>query len=174
MPAKHILPMLLAFTLVSTAAYAGPQFIDNSGYAISGYDVVEYWNLKQAPIGKGQPKAVPGKASITAEYNGAKWAFRSEKNRKAFLANPIKYAPAYDGHCAYGAAQGGKVPGNAHLWRIVNDKLYLNINQAVVGFWTEDIPGNISKGNENWMKTLEDKPSQKKNAPNFDHTKAPL
>lgn len=133
------------------AAQAGEQYVDESGFALSGYDPVAYFDLKQAPVGQHQPEAVPGKAEIIAEYNGAKWAFASEANREKFLADPAKYAPAYDGHCAYGIAQGGKVPGNPNLWRIVDGKLYLNITPTVVGFWESDISGNLSKAESNWQ-----------------------
>jgi YHS domain-containing protein len=133
------------------AAQAGDQYIDESGFALSGYDPVAYRALTQAPLGQPQPAAVPGKAAITAEYNGAKWAFATEANRDRFLADPANYAPAYDGHCAYGIAQGGKVPGNPNLWRIVDGKLYLNITPTVVGFWESDIPGNLGKAESNWQ-----------------------
>jgi YHS domain-containing protein len=132
------------------AAQAGDQYVDESGFALSGYDPVAYFDLTQVPVGGRQPEAVPGKAAITAEYNGATWAFASAANRDRFLADPAKYAPAYDGHCAYGIAQGGKVPGNPNLWRIVDGKLYLNITPTVVGFWESDIPGNLTKAQSNW------------------------
>jgi YHS domain-containing protein len=93
---------------------------------------------------------VPGRADITAEHNGAVFAFASEENRAAFLENPEYYTPQYDGHCAFGVSKGGKVPGNPHLWRIVDDKLFLNITKNVVGFWEEDIPGNITLADGNW------------------------
>ena len=133
------------------AAQAGEQYVDESGFALSGYDPVAYFDLKQVPVGQHQPEAVPGKAGITAEYNGAKWAFASEAHRDKFLADPQKYVPAYDGHCAYGISQGGKVPGNPNLWRIVDGKLYLNITPTVVGFWESDIPGNLVKAETNWQ-----------------------
>ena len=117
---------------------------------MSGYDVVAFFGLSQSAIGKQQPEAVPGKKAITAEYNGAKWAFSSEENRDTFLANPAAYAPQFDGHCAYGVAQGGKVPANPNLWRITDNKLYLNINPPVVGFFEEDIAGNLSSAAGNW------------------------
>lgn len=140
-----------AFSLATvSAAHAGAQYVDESGFAVSGYDPVAYFELTQAPVGQKQQPAVPGKTSITAEYNGATWAFASEANRAKFLADPAKYVPAYDGHCAYGVAQGGKVPGNPNLWRIVDGKLYLNITPAVVGFWESDIPGNLTKAESNW------------------------
>jgi len=145
-----------AFSIAAIgSAYAGPQYVDESGFANSGYDVVAYYDLKQAPVGQSQPEALPGKADITAEYNGAKWAFATEENRDKFLANPQKYAPQYDGHCAYGISQGGKVPGNPNLWRIVDDKLYLNITPTVVGFWEKDIEGSLDTAEDKWT-DLED------------------
>lgn len=132
------------------AAFAGEQYIDETGFAVSGYDVVSYFSLEQNPVGQTQPEPAKGLKSITAEHNGSTFAFSSEENRAAFVANPDKYAPQYDGHCAYGVAKGGKVPGNPTLWRIVDDKLFLNINKAVVGFWEEDIPGNLVTSTSNW------------------------
>ncbi|MEO0765733.1 MAG: YHS domain-containing (seleno)protein [Pseudomonadota bacterium] len=154
-----------ALTL-ATSAFAGPQYLDETGYAVSGYDVVAYFDLEQAPVGQSQPAGVPGKASITAEYNGATFAFSTEANRDAFVADPAKYAPQYDGHCAYGVAKGGKVPGNPNLWRIVDGKLFLNINPAVVGFWEEDIPGNLELSEGNWV-SLDAKPASENTIPKF-------
>ena len=144
------------------AALAGPQYVDETGFAASGYDVVAYHSLEQAPVGQPQPGAVPGRAEITAEWNGATWAFATEENRDRFLADPAKYAPQYDGHCAYGVAKGGKVPANPNLWRIVDGKLYLNITPNVVGFWEEDIPGNIETAETNWtgLETAEASPKR--------------
>ncbi len=151
---------------LASVAAAGPQYVDGTGYAVSGYDVVEYFKLDQAPVGSAQPKAVRGSAEFTAEYNGAKWAFASAENRDAFLANPAKYAPAYDGHCAYGVAKGGKVPANPHLWRIVDGTLYLNITKNVVGFWESDIPGNLKTSESNWT-SLEPKAASTRAIPAF-------
>ncbi|MBW4709628.1 hypothetical protein KX928_17720 [Roseobacter sp. YSTF-M11] len=139
-----------ALTLASSA-WAGDQYVDPTGYAVSGYDVVSYFDLEQAPIGADQPKAIPGDKDITATYNGATFAFSTEENRTTFLNDPEKYVPQYDGHCAYGVAQGGKVPGNPNLWRILDGKLYLNITRNVVGFWEEDIPGNLQLSEANWV-----------------------
>jgi YHS domain-containing protein len=140
----------LALGLASGSALAGPQYVDETGYALSGYDPVAFFELEQAPLGQPQPPAVPGRADITAEWNGATWAFTSEANRERFLADPEAFAPAYDGHCAYGVAQGGKVPGNPNLWRIIDGTLYVNITPKVVGFWVEDVDGNLVKSEENW------------------------
>lgn len=150
------------------SAFAGEQYVDSSGYAASGYDVVAYFDLEQNDVGSQQPEAVRGKKAFTTDHNGAKWAFSSAENRDKFLADPAKYSPQFDGHCAYGVAQGGKVPGNPHLWRVIDGKLYLNITKNVVSFWEEDIPGNISTGTGNWKKGLESKAPSGSEIPQYD------
>lgn len=151
----------VSLLLANTLAFAGQQYIDESGFAASGYDVVAFRTLQQSAIGSTQPEAVPGSAKITADYNGATWAFASDENRKTFLSDPAKYAPIYDGHCAYGVAQGGKVPGNPNLWRIVDDKLYFNITPQVAGLWESDIPGQIDEADSKWIKAEKKRASRK-------------
>ena len=101
----------LAFALVAGmigTAFAGEQYVDKTGFAVSGYDVVSYFDLPQSKVGQPQQSPLPGSAAITADYNGAKFAFANEANRDTFLANPTAFVPQYDGHCAYGVAKGGK------------------------------------------------------------------
>ncbi len=159
----------LAALSLGLPAFAGEQFVDQTGYAVSGYDVVAYRGLQQAPVGQAQPEGVPGNAAITTEYNGATFAFATEENRTTFLQDPDYYAPQYDGHCAYGVSKGGKVPGNPNLWRIVDDRLYLNITKNVVGFWEEDIPGNINLAEGNWP-GIEEKMASTNPIPNYTST----
>lgn len=159
---------IFSFTLalVAGTAFAGEEYTAANGYAVSGYDVVAYFDLDQAPVGSPQLAAVPGDKSITAEFEGATYAFSSAENRDRFLAEPAKFAPQYDGHCAYGVSKGGKVPGNPNLWRIVDGKLYLNITENVVGFWEEDIPGNLTLAENNWV-SIEGAPASDRQIPNF-------
>ncbi|MEM0908852.1 MAG: YHS domain-containing (seleno)protein [Pseudomonadota bacterium] len=157
----------VAAALLSTSAFAGEQYVNKTGFANSGYDVVAYFDLAQAPVGSEQPKAVAGSTKYTAEYNGAKFAFANAENLAKFQSNPAQYAPQYDGHCAYGVAQGGKVPGNPHLWRILDGKLYLNITPNVVSFWEEDIPGNLNKSETNWS-GIEGEPASEMAIPKFE------
>lgn len=161
-----------ALAVFGSPLLAGPQFVDTNDFAVSGYDVVAYRSLKQVPVGQSQPAAVPGRADITAEYNGAVFAFATTENRDAFLSDPAYYAPQYDGHCAYGVSKGGKVPGNPNLWRIVDEKLYLNITPNVVGFWEEDIPGNLELAENNWV-SIEPKAASTNAIPGFE-TPAPI
>jgi len=153
--------LIFCWMLLPGTANAGPQYIDETGYAASGYDVVAFHDLDQADSSTEQPPAVPGKAAITAVYNDVKWAFSTEENRDKFIASPEKYAPAYDGHCAYGVAQGAKVPGNPNLWRVVDSKLYLNITPGVAATWEKDMQNFITKADKVWEKKETKKPSKK-------------
>lgn len=169
---KRLLPLAFAAITLPTLAFAGPQYIDETGFAVSGHDVVAYFNLKQNAVGRDQPAAIKGKAAITAEHNGATWAFSSEENREAFVANPEAYVPQYNGHCAYGVSKGGKVPANPQLWRIVDGKLYLNVTKDVVGFWEENIPGNLKISEAKWPK-LEPRKASTRTIPFYSST-API
>lgn len=166
---KNLIAGIALALFFAGSAFAGPQFIDGTGFAVSGYDVVSYFDLKQSNVGTPQASPLPGKASFTTDYNGAKFAFSSEENLKRFQASPAKFAPQYDGHCAFGVAKGGKVPGNPKLWRIVGGKLYLNIKQTVVDQWEEDIPGNIKTARSNWP-SLKSKAASTAKIPGFSST----
>jgi YHS domain-containing protein len=86
--------LALAFTVgMIGTAFAGDQYVDKTGFAVSGYDVVSYFALPQSQIGQPQQSPLPGSAAITAEYNGATFAFATEANRDAFLANPAPMFP---------------------------------------------------------------------------------
>ena len=156
---KRSLLSLVFLAGLAGSVFAGPQYVDGTGYAVSGYDAVAYFN--------GGPQA--GKKEFTTTHNGAKFAFSTAANLATFQASPEKYVPAYDGHCAYGVAQGGKVPGNPELWKIVEGKLYLNITKSVQEDWAADIPGNLKKSTRNWEK-LEPKDASTGPIPAFTST----
>ena len=114
---------------------------DENDIAIQGYDTVAYFI-------KGRP--VEGKQKYTATYNNAIYQFSSEKNRDLFRANPEKYAPQYGGFCAMGVALEKKLDVDPEAFKIVDNKLYLNLNKAVQKKWLTDVPGNIDTAETNW------------------------
>ena len=113
------------------------------GVAVGGYDPVAYFT-------SGQP--VRGDKAITLQHDGATWRFASAANRDAFKADPVKYAPAYGGHCAWAVSQGYTAKGDPNAWKIVKGRLYLNYNKSVQKTWEKNIPSNISKADKNWPK----------------------
>ncbi|MGE5893910.1 MAG: YHS domain-containing (seleno)protein [bacterium] len=116
---------------------------DATGFVIRGYDPVAYFT-------EGRP--VPGRADLSAEYKGGTYLFANAANRNAFKANPEKYVPQYGGYCAYGVAVGKKFDIDPSSWRIVDGKLYFNLNPVILEKWSADTKGYIHKSEENWPK----------------------
>lgn len=139
----------LLFTLFASTSFAGEQYTKR-GYAVSGYDPVAYFTL-------GKP--TKGDKKIVAEYNGAKWAFATEEHKELFLANPTKYAPAYDGHCAFAAGINKKVSAKPTLWKILDGRLFLNFSNAANERWLENPESYIKDGDVNWENGLGDEPA---------------
>lgn len=134
--------VLFAVTTAFTAAVAQKTVFAPDGKAIKGYDPVAYFT---------ESKPVQGSPRISYSYEGAEWYFGSEKNRDAFKADPVKYAPQYGGYCAFGASKGYKAPTEADAWTIVDGKLYLNYNTKVRTEWSKGQPGYIQKADKNWV-----------------------
>lgn len=111
--------------------------------AIGGYDTVAYFT---------EGKPVQGRAKFHHFWNGAVWYFSSEKNRDTFMAEPVAYAPQYDGYCAWAASQNYKRPGDPQVWQIEDDKLYIKVHEGAQKKWRENIPKHISQADDNWIK----------------------
>jgi YHS domain-containing protein len=121
------------------------------GLAIQGYDPVAYFTA-------GQP--AKGDSQFSAQHEGATYLFTNAENRDAFLKEPAKYVPQFGGFCAMAAALEKKFDGDPNVWKIVDGKLYLNVNPDVGKRWQEDIPGNVNKANANWPKIKDKAPKE--------------
>jgi len=132
---RHISRFLLTFAFVLTT-FAGIAITGTAqaaepvaksrlgGVAIGGHDSVAYHSLQTAP--DPQEQAVGGKKSFVVKYKGAKWRFASQESADLFAAEPEKYSPAYNGHCANALSLGeGLIRTNGKTWEIFNDQLYL-------------------------------------------------
>lgn len=172
---SHRLLAAASALAVTTAfgAIAGERYVDGSGFAVSGFDVVAYFDKERAPVGGAQPAPTPGSADITAEHDGATFAFASEANRARFLADPARCAPHYDGHCAFGVAKGGKSTGNPQLWRIVDDRLFLNRQPSVAEMREADITSHIADAEANWP-GIDPEPASTRPVPQLAAGLAPL
>lgn len=144
----------IAVALAATATFAGAAFaVDENnlsrgatlagpGLAVHGYDAVSFFS--------GQPTIGDDKFAFV--YEGATYRFASQGNLDKFKASPAKYVPAYGGFCAFGTALGKKFDGDPRYWKIVDGKLYLNLNADIQSKWNEDIAGNLKKADSNWTK----------------------
>ena len=113
--------------------------------AIKGYDAVAYIKVG---------KALLGNEAYTFQWHDMTWCFLTKENRDLFAANPEKYAPQYDGYCAWAMTEARKAVTDPKVWRIIDGKLYLNCSEAAYEKWSRDIPGNIKKADANWLKFL--------------------
>ena len=111
--------------------------------AIKGYDTVAYFK---------DGKAVKGVESFTFPWHNMTWYFKSKENRELFAAGPEKYAPQYDGYCAWAMTESRKAITDPEVWKIVDGKFYLNCSTTAYEKWSKDIPGNIKKADAIWLK----------------------
>jgi len=111
--------------------------------AIKGYDTVAYFKAG---------KALKGNESFTFPWHGMTWHFSTKENRDLFAAGPEKYAPQYDGFCAWAMTESRIAITDPEVWKIVDGKLYLNCSREAYEKWSRDIPGNIKKADTNWLK----------------------
>ncbi len=97
-------------------------------------------------------RPVFGSDAHAVAHGGGTYRFASKANLDAFKANPAKYEPAYGGYCAYGTALGKKFDGDPRYWKIVDGRLYLNLNGDIQAEWSKDIAGNLAKADKNWSR----------------------
>jgi len=123
---------------------AATYFAEN-GIAIRGADPVAYFT---------NSAHVPGSDEFTHDWQGVTWKFASAENRDSFAADPDAYAPQYGGFCAYAVSQGATAPIEPEAWKIVDGKLYLNLNKKIQKRWEKDISGFIAAADQNWPGVL--------------------
>jgi len=111
--------------------------------AIKGYDTVAYFKAG---------KALKGNESFTFKWRNMTWYFINGENRDLFAEDPEKYAPQYDGYCAWAMTEARKAQTDPEVWKIIDGRLYLNCSKVAYEKWSRDIPGNIKKADENWLK----------------------
>lgn len=138
-----------AFASYDTNVSAG-MTLAKAPLAIHGYDPVAFFQEGKARIGSDRHVVVHG---------GAAYRFVSDANKSTFETNPEKYAPQYGGFCAYGVALGAKFDGDPRLFKIVDGKLYFNLNPDIQAKWEEDVPGHIRSADQRWAEIRDKAPS---------------
>lgn len=144
---KLFLVVTLLFT--SSISMAGGWNVNKKGVVLDGHDVVAYQT---------QDKAVKGSAKYSAKYDGATFYFSSQENADMFKKEPVKYAPKYNGFCAFGAANGKTdVPANPSTFKMYNGELLVFYNGPYEGKnFNTKLPWNANekelygKAESNW------------------------
>ena len=133
--------VMMALSIKATAAGLHIN-ADANDLAVKGYDVVSYFQ-KSGPV--------KGQSQYAASYQDAVYHFSSAANRDKFRASPASYAPQFGGYCAMGVALNKKLDVDPLAWRIIDGKLYLNLNKQVQKKWLTDTQGYIASGERNWF-----------------------
>lgn len=148
--------VLILFLIVLTTSVFGQsaakrlaEYNLDKKVALLGYDPVAYLNQK---------KAVKGKSTIVAIYEGVVYNFSSQGNKDLFLKNPTNYEPQYGGWCAYAMGSSGeKVEVDPETFKIIDGKLYLFYNayfNNTLKSWNKDEVNLKAKADSNWKKNL--------------------
>src|SRR5262245_15174473 len=110
--------------------------------AIRGYDPVAYFT---------EGRAAPGAPNFEYTWDGYRYRFVSAANRELFKADPLHYAPQFEGTCAMALVLGYKDEADPENWLISDNKLYVfkgPRGPSRFGGASE----NIGKANETWFK----------------------
>ena len=145
--------LIIGIALFATNAMAGSWNTNKQGVVIDGHDVVAYHTMDAA---------VKGSATYSAMFDGATFHFSSAENLAKFNTEPARYAPKYNGYCAFAAAHhNAKVPANADTFKLYNGELLVFFNDMHEGQkvntkvpWNGNEPAFYKTANANW-KTLE-------------------
>ena len=138
--------LLLFLSVLLLLAFSNSRAAEKSAagdVAIKGYDPVAYFLVG---------KAVQGDQSLSAPWHNLTWHFQNKKHLELFKADPERYAPQFDGFCAWAMTESRKAITDPEVWKIVNQKLYLNCSLSAYDKWSRDIAGNIKKAEVNWKK----------------------
>ena len=144
---KSLLTTLFFFVVISISATAQEQSytnVDDDFIALGGYDPVSYFT---------QDRPSKGSESFTTQHDGATYHFTSQENLDTFNADPVKYAPAYGGYCAYAMGKGYLADANPETYKIKDGKLLVFFNNFVVNTlnrWNRDEDNLYTSAEANW------------------------
>lgn len=150
---KHsILILFLSLLTTSTFAQANKRTTEFNlvkKVAIQGYDPVGYFLEK---------KAIKGKSSLSASFEGVIYYFSTQTNKDLFLKNPSTHEPQYGGWCAFAMGNNNeKVEIDPNTFKIINGKLYLFYNayfNNTLKSWNKDETNLKKKADANWNKII--------------------
>ena len=142
---------IVCAVLVANAAVAGVYQktlvnSDSQGVILHGYDPVAYFT---------ENKAVKGDEKYKATYKGSVFHFASNKNKKLFEKDPVKYIPQYGGYCAMAVAMGQLEDADPNMFVVHDGKLLVQRNEKAHQMFMTNPGGFHQKADEQWPKLVE-------------------
>ncbi|CAN5266027.1 YHS domain-containing (seleno)protein [soil metagenome] len=117
-----------------------------TGLAVDGCDPVAYFT---------DAAAIRGEREIEAANGGAVWRFRNEANRAAFLSHPEIYAPRFGGYDPVDVARGKIVAGQAQVWLVSGERLYLFSRDDNRSTFAADPQAILKQADDKWPVLLD-------------------
>lgn len=104
-------------------AYINGRNVPASGIGLDGYSPVSYFT-------SGGPEK--GDPAFAVEHNGVTYHLASAEQVEMFRENPDRYEPQCGGWCAFGMTVEDKFPVDPTKYRVIDDRLYLFLNNGQV------------------------------------------
>lgn len=95
-------------------------------------------------------KPAQGNAEFTSKHDGVDYYFASAEAQAEFEADPVAHLPQFGGFCAFGVFVGKKLDGDVRYADIVDGKLYLFVNAAILEKYLEDKAAVIEGAHAKW------------------------
>lgn len=140
----------LAVSAVALPVMAADEYNLSGGLTAAGAPLAVHGVDPVAFIKTGNRFA--GAAKYSEVYDGATYYFSSKENQAAFAKSPKKFIPQNGGFCTFGVSVGKKFDGNPRYAAVIDDKLYLFLNEEIFNAFQKDQKGTIKKARANWKK----------------------
>jgi YHS domain-containing protein len=128
-------------------AYVGGRNVPSSGVGLEGYSPVSYFTVGRAE---------QGDSRFAVEHHGVTYHLTSAEQVAMFNENPDRYEPQCGGWCAFGMTVEDKFPVDPTKFRIIDDRLYLFLNNEQINaadLWEQgDDAALVRKANAHWKK----------------------
>jgi YHS domain-containing protein len=144
LPAGLLVMVLLAVPAAAGRVASAAEIVNATaaGIAVDGFDTVAYFEL-------GRP--TKGRAELSIDYKGVRWLFATPTHRNAFIADPERYAPKYNGFCAVAVSEGAAAEVDfVNGWAIVDGALYMNWSADVKRIFLAELPERLPASRKNW------------------------
>lgn len=133
---------------LSTAAFAADEYNVANGLTLTGNPLGMHGI---DPVSMFQDDAPTiGEATYTSEHDGVDYYFASADAQQRFEQAPQNFLPQFGGFCAFGVYVGKKLDGDVRYADIVDGKLYLFVNAAILEKYLEDKNAVIAGANAKW------------------------
>ncbi|MBW4709547.1 hypothetical protein KX928_17295 [Roseobacter sp. YSTF-M11] len=137
---------------ISTAAFAADEYNVGNGLTLNGNPLGMHGVDPISMFDSNAPSQ--GDAVYTSTHDGVDYYFASVEAQQTFEVDPQKYLPQFGGFCAFGVYVGKKLDGDVRYADIVEGKLYLFVNAAILEKYREDPQAVIAGANAKWPEIM--------------------